>query len=137
MVFAAGVFDLIHHGHIRYLKAAKDLGDILVVGLVDDPGVERYKFKKPILVFEERWEIVRSIRYVDYIVRQNDTDPTETLIKLKEEHNWTFDIMVRGDDYIGIPPGTDFIEQHGGKVIRIPYCQEISSTKIKERLING
>ena len=136
MVYAAGVFDLLHYGHIRYLERAKSLGDVLVVGLVDDEGVERYKFRRPLISFEKRWEVVKSIKYVDYIVRQNDTDPTETLEKLKDEHNWIFDIMCRSDDYKGVPPGTDFIVANGGKVIRIPYCWEISSTKIKERLLS-
>lgn len=133
-VYAAGVFDLLHPGHVRYLQRAKDLGDFLVVGLVTDEGVERYKFHKPILTYKERWEVVRALRCVDFVVRQEDTDPTETLRVLKDDHKWIFDIMVRGNDYKGVPPGSDFIKQNGGKVIRLPYSKDISSTNIKLRI---
>lgn len=134
-VYCAGVFDLLHYGHVRYLEYAKSLGE-LTVGLLTDEGTERYKFHKPIMNYQERYEVIRALKCVDYIVRQDDTDPTETLKALKEQHGWTFDIMVRGDDYKGIPQGTDFIEKNGGKVVRSPYCYEISSTAIKERLKN-
>jgi rfaE bifunctional protein nucleotidyltransferase chain/domain len=135
-VYAAGVFDLIHPGHIRYLKRAKELGDFLIVGLLTDEGTARYKPRKPILTFSERREVIDELRCVDYIVRQDDTDPTETLIALKEHHGWLMDIMCRGDDYKLIPQGTDFIEANGGKVVRLPYSQEISSTEIKKRILN-
>jgi len=130
-VYAAGVFDFLHYGHVRYLEAAKKLGDVLVVGLLTDDGTARYK-RRPLLAYEQRWETVRALRCVDYIVRQEDTDPTETLKILKNEHKWRFDILVRGDDFQGRPPGADFIEAEGGRVVRIPYCADISSTKIKE-----
>ena len=134
-VYCAGVFDLLHYGHVRYLEEAKSLGDELVVGLLTDDGVERYKPERPIMNYEERWEVINALKCVDYIVRQEDTDPTETLKILKNEHRWVFDIMCRGDDYKDIPPGTEFIEANGGKVVRIPYCKEISSTAIKQRLL--
>ena len=135
-VYCAGVFDLVHHGHIKYLRHCKSLGDMLVVGLLTDEGTERYKFKKPILTYEERWEVIRELKCVDYVVRQDDTDPTETLKELRDNHNWIFDIMCRGDDYPHRPQGSGFIEAHGGKVVRIPYSKDISSTEIKRRLLN-
>jgi rfaE bifunctional protein nucleotidyltransferase chain/domain len=134
MIYAAGVFDLLHYAHVWYLQRAKALGDLLVVGLIEDEGVKKYKGKLPIMNYGERYEVVRALSCVDYVVRQDDTDPTETLKKLKKEHNWIFDIMVRADDYKGVPQGTKFIEENGGKVVRVPYCKEISSTKIKKRL---
>jgi D-beta-D-heptose 7-phosphate kinase/D-beta-D-heptose 1-phosphate adenosyltransferase len=133
-VYAAGVFDLLHYGHIRYLKAARALGNVLVVGLLTDEGTERYKFHKPILNYEQRWEVINALRCVDYIVRQDDTDPTETLKNLKDHHGWVFDIMCRGSDYDKVPQGTEFIEKNGGRVVRIPYCAEISSTAIKQKI---
>ena len=135
-VYAAGVFDLIHFGHVRYLAKAKDYGDVLVVGLLSDNGVARYKPHKPIMLFEERWEIVSAIKYVDSIVRQEDTDPTETL-KILKEHGWIFEVMCRGSDYKQVPQGSDFIEANGGKIVRIPYCDAISSSEIKKRMAKG
>lgn len=134
-VYAAGVFDLLHYGHINYLKQAKKLGDVLVVGLLSDEGVARYKPYKPIMNYEQRWEVIRSLRFVDYVVRQEDTDPTETLKILKNEHKWVFNVMCRGDDYLGIPQGTGFIEENGGRVVRIPYTKEISTSEIKRKIL--
>jgi rfaE bifunctional protein nucleotidyltransferase chain/domain len=131
-VYAAGVFDLLHFGHVRYLQAAKNLGNVLVVGLLSDDGVRRYKPYRPVLSYEERWEVMRALRCIDYIVRQEETDPTKTLRMLRDEHNWIFDIMVRSDDYQGIPPGTAFIKEHGGQVIRVPYCNDIIKDRIKQ-----
>lgn len=136
LVYAAGVFDIIHEGHIKYLESSKRYGDILVVGLLEDDAVVRYKFKKPILNIHERWKVLEAIRCVDYVVRQDDTDPTNTLTRIKNEHGWIFDFLCRGDDYKGEPPGSEFIKRYGGKVIKIPYSYNISSTDIKNRVIN-
>jgi rfaE bifunctional protein nucleotidyltransferase chain/domain len=132
-VYAAGVFDMLHYGHVRYLETAKQLGDILVVGLLTDEGTARYKVSTPIMSYNERYEVIRGLKCVDFIVKQDDTDPTATLEALKAS-GWHFDIMVRGDDYKAVPQGTEFIERNGGKVIRIPYCSEISSSAIRERI---
>ena len=135
-VYAGGVFDMFHYGHVRYLENAKKLGDILIVGLLTDEGTARYKPRKPIMTYLERWEVIRALKCVDYIVRQDDTDPTDTLRRLKIEHNWIFDIMCRGTDYKKISQGTKFIEANGGKVVRIPYTEGISSSEIKKRINN-
>jgi rfaE bifunctional protein nucleotidyltransferase chain/domain len=137
LVYCAGVFDILHYGHVRYLEFCKRLGDVLVVGLVDDDGVARYKAHKPIMSYTERWEVVRALRCVDYVVRQNDTDPTATLTNLKNEHGWVFDVMVRGDDYDKTPQGTDFILANGGRVVRSPYTHSISSTDLKSRILKA
>jgi D-beta-D-heptose 7-phosphate kinase / D-beta-D-heptose 1-phosphate adenosyltransferase len=133
-VYCAGVFDLLHYGHTDYLKYCKSLGDVLYVGLVDNNGVARYKPSQPIMSYAERYRVIEAVKYVDHIVQQNDTDPTETLKILKQMYGITFDIMVRGDDFNGTPPGTEFIEANGGKVVRSPYCSEISTTEIKKRI---
>lgn len=135
-VYAAGVFDLLHYGHVRYLEAAKRMGDVLVVGLLSDEGTARYKKSRPIIPFDKRWEVIRALKCVDYIVCQEDTDPTNTLKMLKKEHSWKFDILCRGTDYKKEPPGTEFIKSNGGVVMRVEYSEDISSTKIKEMLLN-
>jgi len=131
-VYAAGVFDILHHGHVRYLEAARAMGDILIVGLLTDDGAARYK-PRPVMTYEERHGIVNALRCVDVVMRQDDTDPTETL-KVLYEMGIKIDVLVRGTDYEGTPPGTAFVESIGGIVRRIPYTKEISSSDIKRRM---
>ena len=133
IVYAAGVFDMLHYGHIQYLEKASKLGTMLIVGLLTDAGTRRYKPHYPVLSYWERLSVVKALRMVDMVVPQEDTDPTETLKALKMD----IDIMVRGDDYEGIPPGTEWIENQGGVVVKIPYCKSVSSTDIKNRIKNG
>ncbi len=132
-VYAGGVFDLLHYGHIRFLERAKRLGDILVVGITTDNSVADYKGKRPILTIEERASVIRNLGFVDYVVRQ-EQDPTNTLKFLKDELGWTFKYMVRGGDFNNTPPEKGFIEENGGKVIKLPYYNKISSSEIKKRM---
>lgn len=94
IVFTNGCFDIIHVGHIRYLKKAKELGDLLVVGLNTDNSVKRLKGKnRPIIRQNDRAEILAALEYVDYVVLFNETTP-ERLIKGIRP-----DILVKGGDY--------------------------------------
>ena len=127
-VYVHGVFDLFHYGHVKLLKEAKSLGDILIVGLVTDANAKKIK-GKTVLNYDERLEVISSIKYVDLVVEQQTEDPTENL-KLLD-----INILCRGEDYKGNPPGSDYMEISGGKVVRIPYSREISSTEIKRRIL--
>jgi len=135
LVYAAGVFDLLHIGHVRYLQKAKSMGDELIVGLLTDEGTARYKPYKPIIPYEQRYEVLMSLRCVDYIVRQYDTDPTSTFMELALAHKMIPDILVRGDDCVGVPPGSEWIEAAGGVVVKISYTQEVSDSKIKQEIV--
>lgn len=136
IVYAAGVFDLLHVGHIRYLENAKSLGDFLVVGVVTDSGVQKYKKFKPVLPLEQRVEMVKALKCVDCVLVQKETDPTREL-KLLKVRDLSPDIMVRADDFVGVPPGSEYIKSIGGKVVRVPYCKEVSSTIIKKKIKEG
>jgi len=129
-VYVHGVFDLLHYGHIRFLEKAKDLGNILIVGLVTDENAEKIK-GKTILDYNERFEVISAIKCIDLVIKQYTEDPTENLRLLG------IDILCRADDYRGSPPGTDFIEANGGKVVRIPYTEGISTSEIKRRINNA
>jgi len=131
VVFTAGIWDLFHRGHLRLLKRAKALGDILVVGIATDRLAEEYK-RKPIIPFEQRMEIVEAIKYVDTVVDYDSLDVTALL------KNLDVDIMVVGEDWGGFPEQKKYktyLEQNNKKLIRIPYTQDISTTAIRERVI--
>jgi rfaE bifunctional protein nucleotidyltransferase chain/domain len=133
-VYVHGVFDLLHYGHVQYLKKAKSLGDELIVGLIVDEEVKKVKGFKPIMNYEQRHKVVSELKCVDYVVLQEDTDPTSNMQMLKGK-GLGVDILCRGSDYQDVPQGTKFIEENGGKVARIPYCHEISSTEIKNKIL--
>ncbi len=126
IVFTNGCFDLIHAGHVDYLKKAKALGDILVVGLNSDDSIKRIKGeKRPIIPQEMRAEVLSSLKPVDYIVIFEEDTP-ENLIKAIKP-----DILVKGGDWeLDKIVGKDFVENYGGKVLTIPFTYDISTTKI-------
>lgn len=94
IVFTNGCFDIIHVGHIRYLKKAKELGDLLVVGLNTDNSVKRLKGKnRPIIRQNDRAEILAALEYVDYVVLFNETTPERLIKDIRP------DILVKGGDY--------------------------------------
>ena len=91
--YTTGVFDLFHVGHVRLLKKAKSLCDRLIVGVSTDKLVKRYKNKYPIISQKERIEVVRSNKYVDYVVSQNSLNKFTSWKKLK------YDLIFVGDDW--------------------------------------
>lgn len=129
--YIAGVFDLFHIGHLNLLRRAKEQCEHLIVGVVTDEGVEKYKHTVCIVPFEERMEIVRSCRYVDEAVEipleQHDTD--------EAYRRYQFDVQFSGSDYAEDPvwlAKREFLQAKGSDMVFFPYTQSTSSTKIKE-----
>jgi len=112
IVLANGCFDLFHVGHIRYLRAAKAKGDILVVALNSDSSVQKLKGKgRPILPQKERAEILAAFSFVDYVTIFNEPMVTKVLLALKP------DIHVKGSDYSReTVPEKDTVKAYGGRV---------------------
>lgn len=131
LVFTNGCFDLLHLGHIRYLKKAKSLGDFLVVGLNSDRSVKKIKGeKRPILPEKERAEILSSLWFVDYVVLFNEETP-ERLIKELEP-----DVLVKGADWkLKEIVGADLVRSRGGVVRRIPLYKSRSTTSVIDEII--
>ncbi len=130
--YTTGVFDLFHIGHLNILRRAKEKCDILIVGVSTDKLVE-YKFKKPVIPFEERFEIVKSINYVDKVVPQENMDKMAAWQKLK------FDMIFVGSDWKGTKKWNDFekiFSEVGVKIIYFPYTKGTSSTLLNETLLN-
>ena len=129
--YTTGVYDLFHIGHLNLLKNAKGLCDKLIVGVTVDELV-RYKNKRAVIPFEERLEIVRSIKYVDAAIPQEDLDKFAVWEKLK------FDIMFVGDDWYQSERWQELEEKFkrvGVKIIYFPYTKGTSSTLINQTLI--
>ena len=128
--YTAGVFDLFHVGHLNLLKNAKGMCDKLVVGVTVDDLVT-YKGKKAMIPFEDRIEIIRSIKYVNAVVPQYDMDKLAACKKLGAT------VLFVGDDWYGTEKWKKYEEEfakEGIKIIYFPYTKGISSTKITEAL---
>jgi glycerol-3-phosphate cytidylyltransferase len=130
--YTSGIYDLFHIGHLNLLKNAKGMCDKLVVGVTTD-DLSLYKGKKPLIPFEDRIEIIRSIRCVDAVVPQETMDKAEMCKKLKAS------ILFVGDDWYNTPKW-EMIETEltgiGIRVVYFPYTKGVSSTIIGEALKN-
>lgn len=130
IVFTNGCFDLLHLGHVRYLREAKKLGDILIVGLNSDDSVRKLKGKdRPYISEMERAEILASLECVDLVTIFPEQTP-DNLIKIVQP-----DFHVKGGDYkINQLPEKKLVDDLGGKVIVIPPIKGRSTTNIVERI---
>jgi len=129
--YTTGVFDMFHIGHLNILRRAKEKCDYLIVGVSTDELVMEYKNKTPIIPFEERAEIVRSIDCVDRVIAQENRDKYAAWRELK------FDVMFVGDDWKGKPLFMKVEEEFkkvGVDVVYFPYTKDTSSTILREKL---
>lgn len=128
--YIAGVFDLFHVGHLNMFKRAKEQCDYLIVGVVSDEGVRKFKEVDPFIPFEERIEMVRSCRYVDEAV-EIPLNFGGTRDAFRMHH---FDCQFSGSDYVSDPrwlEEKEFLEKHGAEMVFFPYTESTSSTRIK------
>ena len=121
-VMTYGTFDLLHYGHINILKRAKSLGDYLIVGLSSDEFNE-LKGKKSVMSYEERKEILESIRYVDKVIKESNWEQ-----KVDDIIKYNIDVFVIGDDWEG---KFDFLKEYC-EVEYLPRTKSISTTLLKE-----
>lgn len=125
-VFTNGCFDLLHVGHIRLLKFAKDQGDYLIVGLNSDESVKRLKGEYRPIVYEQwRKEILESIRWVDEVIIFHDNTPYELIKNLQP------DILVKGADW----EGKRVVGEDIAKAVKFfPFVLGNSTTGIIEKI---
>lgn len=132
VVFTNGCFDILHLGHVRYLREAKKLGDILVIGLNSDDSVTALKGPgRPYVSEMERAEVLASLECVDYVTIFSELRP-DNLIKIIKP-----DVHVKGGDYkLAELPERKVVESLGAKVVIIPPIKGKSTTSIIERILS-
>ena len=131
VVFTNGCFDLIHRGHTRLLQQARELGDLLIVGLNSDASVQGLKGpSRPVLPQEERAEVLSALASVDYVVIFEEADPARTIAALQP------DVLVKGADWTKEEVvGRETVEGRGGRVVTIPLVDGSSTTGIIQRIL--
>ena len=131
VVFTNGCFDLLHRGHTRLLQQARELGDLLIVGLNSDASVRRVKGpSRPVLSEEERAEVLSALASVDYVVFFDDPDPGSTIAALVP------DVLAKGADWAKDQiVGRETVEGRGGRVVTIPLVEGSSTSGIIDRIL--
>lgn len=126
VVFTNGCFDLLHVGHLDLLSKAREMGDLLVVGLNSDSSVRTLKGAgRPVNKLEHRAAMLSALNSVDYIIPFEDETPAKLVERLRP------DVLVKGGDYRREEiAGADFVEANGGQVVTIPFVYDISTTKL-------
>jgi len=126
IVTTNGIFDLLHVGHVRYLQQARALGDVLVVGVNSDACTRRLKGEsRPLVIQEERMEMLAALSCVDYVTLFDETTP-ENLLEVLRPH-----IHVKGGDYdIERMPETSVVRRYGGEVIALPFVPGRSTSRL-------
>ncbi len=131
VVFTNGVFDLLHLGHMRYLRQARQLGSCLVVALNSDAGARRLKGPtRPVIGEKERAEMLAAMEWVDYVTVFEEDTPRELLQALKP------DILVKGGS-TGEIVGREIVEGYGGQVRKLDLVAGLSTTEIIDRILSA
>ncbi len=128
-VITYGTFDLLHYGHINLLRRAKALGDYLIVALSTDDFNQNEKHKHTYFTYEQRKQLVESVRYVDLVIPERNWEQ-----KASDIHEYHIDIFVIGDDWKG---KFDYLKNEGIEVVYLPRTPEISSSQIKKDLFDS
>ena len=131
IVLTNGVFDLLHPGHVRYLQAARRLGDALIVAINSDRSARALAkgADRPVNRDAERAEIVSALACVDATVIFDEDTPHDIVAALQP------DILVKGADWAaGTIVGADLVEARGGKVVRIDLAEGYSTTNLIEKV---
>ena len=131
VVFTNGCFDILHAGHVRYLKKARSLGDVLVVGLNSDSSVRSIKGPaRPIVPQRERSEVLAALECVDYVVLFSGPTPLKLIEAIKP------DVLAKGADWAARDiVGADIVKNSGGRLARITLVKGRSTTNIIRRVL--
>lgn len=131
IVFTNGCFDLLHVGHVKYLQKARNLGDLLILGLNSDESIRRLKgAKRPLIGEEERAHLLAALKCIDYVVVFDEDTPLELISVLRP------DILVKGGDYSPDDVvGKELVESYGGRVEIVPFVDGKSTTNIIEKIL--
>ena len=130
LVFTNGCFDLLHVGHVRYLRQARALGDALIVAINSDRAVRELKGAgRPVMPEGERAEVLAALEAVSYVTVFDELSPRRLIAELLP------DVLVKGGDY-ALPEihGREEVEAAGGRVVALPFVEGASTTDIIGRI---
>ncbi len=132
IAFTNGCFDILHVGHTRYLRQAREKGDLLILGLNSDASVRKIKGeKRPLIPQEERADLLACLEFVDYVTIFEETTPLDLILYLKP------DVLIKGGDWAEEQVvGRKEVMSWGGTVAIIPEIPGASTTNIVEKILS-
>jgi len=124
IVFTNGCFDLLHYGHVDYLEKARNLGEVLIVGVNTDASIQRLKGpERPIQSEQARLQVLAALSCVSYVIPFEEDTPLELIKKIQP------DILVKGEDYTPEQiVGYSEVKARGGQVMTLPLVEGYSTT---------
>ena len=131
VVFTNGCFDLIHPGHVRYLRAARALGDVRVIGVNSDVSVRRLAKgpDRPLVPEKDRAEVLAALEMVDFVSIFDEDTPLELITAVQP------DVLVKGGDWkVDDIVGSDVVRARGGRVRSLRFAPGYSTTSLVERI---
>ncbi len=130
IAFTNGCFDILHRGHVAYLEKARQLADLLVLGLNSDASVRRLKgAERPFISQDDRSFILSRLEMVDIVTVFDEDTPLRLIRDVKP------DVLVKGGDYTPESVvGREFVESYGGRVAIIPFIKGRSTTNIINKI---
>ena len=133
LVFTNGCFDLLHPGHVRYLEKARQVGDVLIVGINSDRSVRELKgSSRPIFPEDERAEILAAFAVVDFVIIFDEPTPRELIARLQPQ------VLVKGGDWGSAQiVGREEVEAAGGKVISLKHHPGHSTSRLIETIVGN
>ena len=133
IVFTNGCFDIIHAGHVRYLTAAKNFGDVLIVGLNSDESVRRLKGdSRPINTQDDRAEVLLGLKAVDHVIFFGEATAENLIAEVKPN------VYVKGGDYtLETLPESKIVQGYGGRVEFVNLVAGRSTTNVVEKILAG
>ena len=134
VAFTNGCFDLLHAGHVDFLKRCREEASVLVVGLDSDASVRATGKGKnrPINTFADRAKVIGALEWVDYVVGFEEADPEQLIQKIRP------DVLIKGEDWAQrVVKGRELVESTGGRVVLLPLVKGFSTTAMIERIRQG
>jgi rfaE bifunctional protein nucleotidyltransferase chain/domain len=128
VVFTRGVFDLLHPGHVRFLRTARALGDVLIAGVDGDAAIHRDEGHPPVNPEHERAEVLAALASVDAVVIVADDTPEGIIAKLQP------DVLVCGARSPARPAGSATVEGRGGRLVHLPAVPGYSSAALASKV---
>ena len=135
--YAFVVGDLLHYGHLNFVRQCKKYCDFLIVGVYTDELTMTYK-RKPIISFEQRLALVKALKLINMVIKVENRNCTPMLKKLTKD-SWKLSFLFHGDDWNlktdkDLQKSKEYIESIGGKLVLIPYTKGINTTKIINKI---